>query len=52
MLDKLERWFGRFALSNVTLYIIIGQIFVALSALLNLRKAGSSLKNAKLTNCR
>ena len=36
MLDKLERWFGRFALSNVTLYIIIGQIFVALSALLNL----------------
>jgi hypothetical protein len=36
MLDKLERWFGRFALPNVTLYIIVGQVFVALSTLLHL----------------
>jgi hypothetical protein len=34
MLDKLERWFGRFALPNVTLYLIIGQVFVTLCALL------------------
>jgi hypothetical protein len=34
MLDKLERWFGRFALPNVTLYLIIGQVFVLLSAML------------------
>ena len=34
MLDKLERRFGRFALPNVTLYIIIGQVFVLLAALL------------------
>jgi hypothetical protein len=35
-LDKLERWFGRFALPNVTLYLIIGQVFLTLSALLGL----------------
>jgi Pyruvate/2-oxoacid:ferredoxin oxidoreductase delta subunit len=36
MLDKLERVFGRFALPNATLYIIVGQVFVALTALLGL----------------
>ncbi len=34
MLDKLERALGRFALTNVTLYIIIGQVFVTLAVLL------------------
>jgi hypothetical protein len=34
MLDKLERWFGRLALPNVTLYLIIGQVGVTLGALL------------------
>ena len=36
MLDFLERRLGRFAVANVTLYIIIGQVFVALSAMLGL----------------
>src|SRR5450759_1644045 len=36
MLDQLERRFGRFAPTNVTLYLIIGQVFVCLSALLGL----------------
>jgi hypothetical protein len=36
MLDKLERRFGRLAVPNITLYIIIGQVFVALAALLGL----------------
>lgn len=36
MLDKLERLFGRLALPNLTLYLIIGQVFVALSSLLGL----------------
>lgn len=36
MLDFLERRFGRFALSNVTLYLIIGQVFVTLTAMLGL----------------
>lgn len=36
MLDKLERWLGRFALPNVTLYLIIGQVFVTLSAMVGL----------------
>ena len=36
MLDKLERWFGRFALPNVTLYLIVGQVFVTLCHLLGL----------------
>ena len=36
MLDQLERRLGRFALSHVTLYLIVGQVFVCLSALLGL----------------
>lgn len=36
MLDFLERRFGRFAITHVTLYLIIGQVFVCLSALLGL----------------
>jgi len=36
MLDQLDRRFGRFALTHVTLYLIIGQVFVCLSALLGL----------------
>jgi hypothetical protein len=33
-LEKLERHFGRFAVPNITLYIIIGQVFVFLTATL------------------
>lgn len=36
MLDQLERRLGRFAPAHVTLYLIIGQVFVCLSALLGL----------------
>lgn len=36
MLDQLERRFGRFALTHVTLYLIIGQVFVCLSSMLGL----------------
>src|SRR5690606_10412661 len=36
MLDSLDRKFGRYAISNVTLYLIVGQVFVCLSALLGL----------------
>ena len=36
MLDQLDRKFGRFALGNLTLYLIVGQVFVCLSALLGL----------------
>lgn len=36
LLDKLDRKLGRFAIPNVTLYLIIGQVFVFLSALLGL----------------
>lgn len=36
MLDQLDRRFGRYALTHVTLYLIIGQVFVCLSALLGL----------------
>ena len=32
-LDKLERIFGRFAIPNLTLYFVIGQVFVLLSYL-------------------
>ena len=34
MLDKLERYLGRCALPNATLYLIIGQVFVLLMALI------------------
>lgn len=34
LLDKLERLFGRFAISNLALYLIIGQVFILLTALL------------------
>ncbi len=33
-LDKLERVFGRFAIPNLSLYLVIGQVFVLLMALL------------------
>lgn len=36
MLDFLERRLGRFAISNLTLYLIIGQVFVTLTGMLNL----------------
>ncbi|HWL16153.1 MAG TPA: hypothetical protein VNR00_11145 [Opitutus sp.] len=36
MLDFLERRLGRFAITHATLYLIIGQVFVCLSALLGL----------------
>ena len=35
-LEKLERFFGRFAIPNITLYIIIGQVFVFLTATLHI----------------
>ncbi len=35
-LDKLERSLGRFALPNLSLYLIIGQVFVLLTSMLNL----------------
>jgi len=34
VLNRLERIFGRFAISNITLYIIIGQVFVLFMVLL------------------
>ena len=36
MLDFLERRLGRFAVTHATLYLIIGQVFVTLSAMLGL----------------
>lgn len=36
MLDSLERRFGRFAISNITLYLIIGQAFVFFAAMFRL----------------
>jgi hypothetical protein len=36
LLDKLERIFGRFAIPNLSLYLVIGQVFVLLSAMLGL----------------
>ncbi len=36
MLDFLDRKIGRFAISNLTLYLIIGQVFVTLTAMLQL----------------
>ena len=36
MLDQFERRFGRFGLPHVTLYVIIGQVFVCLSYILGL----------------
>ncbi|MBI5689819.1 MAG: hypothetical protein HZC55_06940 [Verrucomicrobia bacterium] len=35
-LDQLERRFGRFAIPNLALYLVIGQVFVFLTALLGL----------------
>lgn len=34
LLDKLERLFGRFAISNLAIYLIIGQVFIVLTALM------------------
>jgi hypothetical protein len=36
MLDSLDRKFGRLAVPNVTLYLIIGQVFVTLTSMLQL----------------
>jgi hypothetical protein len=36
LLDKLERRLGRFAIPNLSLYLVIGQVFVLLSAMLGL----------------
>lgn len=41
-LDKLERVFGRFAIPNLSLYLVIGQVFVlfaAMAGLIELQKA-------------
>jgi hypothetical protein len=35
-LDKLERTFGRYAIPNLSLYLIIGQVFVLLASMLQL----------------
>jgi len=34
LLDKLERRFGRYAVPNIALYIIIGQVFVLLTSMI------------------
>ena len=36
LLDPLERRLGRFAIPNLSLYLVIGQVFVLLSAMLGL----------------
>ena len=36
LLDRLERIFGRFAVPNLSLYIVIGQVFVLFSGMLHL----------------
>lgn len=35
LLDKLERLFGRFAIPNIALYLVIGQVFVLLAMMLD-----------------
>ncbi|MDE3083709.1 MAG: hypothetical protein KGJ37_00630, partial [Verrucomicrobiota bacterium] len=35
LLDRLERAFGRFAIHNLSLYLVVGQVAVFLLALLN-----------------
>ncbi len=40
MLDRLERIFGRFAVPNLALYIVIGQVFVLLARMLHLIDPG------------
>jgi hypothetical protein len=40
-LEKLERRFGRFAIPNITLYIVIGQVFVFLTAMLGILRDAS-----------
>jgi len=40
MLDKLERLLGRFAVPHLSLWLVIGQVFVLLSALLGLLDLG------------
>ncbi len=39
-LDKLERTFGRFAIPGLSLYLIIGQVFVVLSTMAGLLNPG------------
>jgi hypothetical protein len=36
LLDQLERLFGRFAVANLALYLVIGQVFVLLARMLQL----------------
>ena len=36
LLDKLERALGRYAIHNLSIYIVIGQVFVLLGAMFNL----------------
>lgn len=36
LLDRLERIFGRFAIPNLSLYVVIGQVFVLLAGMLGL----------------
>ncbi|MDB6168757.1 MAG: hypothetical protein JWM88_1621 [Verrucomicrobia bacterium] len=43
LLPKLERFLGRFAIPNLSLYLVIGQVFVLLSALLGLLDLGNFL---------
>ncbi len=40
LLDKLERWFGRAAIPHLSLLIVVGQVFVLLSAMLGLLDLG------------
>jgi hypothetical protein len=42
-LEKMERHFGRFALSNITLYIVIGQAFVFFASMLRILSQGMLL---------
>jgi len=35
-LDKLERAFGRYAIANISLYLVIGQVFLLLTSMLGL----------------
>lgn len=40
MLDKLERAFGRLAIPNLSLYLVIGQVFVLLAAMMGMLDLG------------
>ena len=40
LLDKLERRLGRFAIPNLSIYLVVGQVFVLLTAMLGLLDPG------------